>query len=204
MQFDFSQLSSGQAYACLTQTITPRPIAWVLSENLSGNYNLAPFSYFNAVCSEPPLLMLSIGHKNDGTLKDTRRNILEREHFVVHIAHLELLDALNASAASLPFGESEVARLGLSTTEFVGSPLPRLTEARAAFYCTLYQAQELGPQKQALLLGEVRQLYVDDGLVVADPNGRPIIDSAKLDPLARLGGNNYASLGEHYSLPRPD
>jgi flavin reductase (DIM6/NTAB) family NADH-FMN oxidoreductase RutF len=204
MDFDFESLSNGQVYACMTQTLTPRPIAWVLSENADGGYNLAPFSYFNAVCSDPPLIMLSIGHKPDGSAKDTRANILQRKHFVVHIAHVDLLDALNASAAVLPAGESELTRLELPTADFDGSPLPRLAQARVAYACSLYQSQEIGPQRQALILGQVHRVFVDDALIAEDAKGRARIDTERLGPLARLGGEQYAELGNVLSRRRPD
>lgn len=203
MYINFDAISVGEAYACMTQTLTPRPIAWVLSENADGGHNLAPFSYFNAVCSDPPLIMLSIGHKPDGSPKDTRANIQQRRHFVVHIAHPQLIDPLNASSAGLPEGVSELQQLALETVAFDGSPLPRLAAARVAYACELYQMQEIGPQRQALILGRIHSVYVDDDLVEQDAQGRQRIDTGRLDPLARLGGEQYAELGRLLSRPRP-
>lgn len=204
MHFDLDHTPPGQTYALMSQAIVPRPIAWVLSGNDDGGLNLAPFSYFNAVCSNPPLIMVSIGHKPDGSEKDTRANILQRRHFVVHIAHHELLDALNASAATLPARESELQRLGLPTEPLPGFPLPRLQQARIAMACELYQAHELGPSKQALILGRIRQLYASDTVIGEDAKGRPRIDSMSVMPLARLGGPNYATLGEQHRRERPE
>ena len=107
MIIDFAELSPSQAYFTMIQTVIPRPIAWVMSVNEGGNYNLAPFSYFNAVCSDPPLLLISVGKKPDGSFKDTRVNIEQRKEFVVHVAHRGLLDELNDSSATLPYGESD-------------------------------------------------------------------------------------------------
>ena len=86
MYIDFGKMTAQQVYITMTQTIVPRPIAWVLSENPDQSLNLAPYSYFNAVCSDPPLLMISAGVKPDGATKDTRDNIRDRKEFVVHIA----------------------------------------------------------------------------------------------------------------------
>jgi len=85
MLLRLDQFEAAQRYYLMSQTLVPRPVAWVLSENATGSYNLAPFSYFNAICSTPPLIMFSIGKKPDGADKDTRRNIIERKRFTVHI-----------------------------------------------------------------------------------------------------------------------
>ena len=106
MQINLDSLSPARAYHLMIQSIVPRPIAWVLSDNGDTTLNLAPFSYFNAVCSDPPVLMLSIGRKPDGSDKDTARNIVERSQFVVHIPHREMALEVTESSRPLPFGES--------------------------------------------------------------------------------------------------
>jgi flavin reductase (DIM6/NTAB) family NADH-FMN oxidoreductase RutF len=204
MFIDLSTLSPNRVYFTLIQTIIPRPIAWVLSDNGTGaaqRYNLAPFSYFNAVCSDPPLLMVSIGKKPDGSIKDTRRNILERGKFVVHIAHSGQVDAVNASSADLPAGTSELDALGLETVAFGDFPLPRLRDARVAFACERYQVMEVG--EQAIVFGLVRSAYIDDSIAVADAQGRLQIDALGLDPLSRLGGDQYGVLGQVVTRRRP-
>jgi len=183
--------------------VIPRPVAWVLSENAGGDYNLAPFSYFNAICSDPPLIMISVGKKPDGSPKDTRANIAERRDFVVHLAHEELLEPLNRSSATLPAGESEVDLLGLALTPLSGSRLPRLSDARIALACELYRLQEIGPLPQALILGRVKQIYVDDGVCSRDADGRLEVHAEKVAPVARLGGTEYALFGKIRRLPRP-
>lgn len=203
MHIDFSGLSPGQIYFTMIQTLVPRPIAWVLSENAAGDFNLAPFSYFNAVCSDPPLIMLSIGRKPDGDPKDTRVNIEQRGHFVVHIAHRELARAVTESSATLAYGDSEVARLGLATVPFDGSPLPRLADCRVAYACERYEIREIGNARQTLLLGRVNSLYVDDAAVTTDAKGRTKIDATRLDPLGRLGGSEYSTMEGVISIPRP-
>ena len=203
MYFDLAKLSPNQAYFTMTQTIVPRPVAWVLSENASGDFNLAPFSYFNAVCSDPPLVMLSIGRKPDGSPKDTRVNIEQRGHFVIHIAHREQAQPMTESSATLDYGDSEVARLGLQTVPFQGFTLPRLKDCRVAFACERYEIREIGNAKQTLLLGLVRAIYVDDAAVTTDAKGRTKIDAARIDPLGRLGGGEYSTMEGIVNVPRP-
>lgn len=204
MEILFDELSPGQAYNTMVQALVPRPIAWVLSEHEAGNYNLAPFSYFTAISSAPPLLMLSLGRKADGTDKDTLVNIRERQNFVVHIAHRQMLEALNASAATLPAGKSELELSALAVTDFAASRLPRLADCRLAFACHCYQIQEIGEAPQTLIFGQIDALYIDDGLVTTNSAGRQSIDVRALDPIARLGANEYALLGDIIALPRPD
>lgn len=203
MLIDLATLSPNRVYHTLIQSIIPRPIAWVLTANAADghNYNLAPFSYFNAVCSDPPLLMLSIGRKPDGSDKDTRRNIRERKHFVVHLPHAAQAALVNASSAPLPAGASEPEHLGLALTPFGDFPLPRVRDCRAAFACELHQLMEVG--EQAVLFGLVRAVYLDDEVVSGEAQGRLRVDPVKLDPLSRLGGDHYGTLGELLTLPRP-
>lgn len=203
MILELDQLSPSRAYFALIQAVVPRPIAWVLSPNDDGGHNLAPFSYFNLVCSDPPLLMLSIGKKSDGSLKDTRRNILERDAFVVHVPHAGQAPLVSASSSELAANESELARLGLATVPFDGHPVPRLRDCRIAFACERYQVVELGPLPQALILGLIKSVYIDDAIGRQDDKGRVSIDIAALDPLSRLGGDQYAELGDILDIPRP-
>ena len=203
MEIDLDTLSTNQVYHAMIRAVIPRPIAWVLSENAGGNYNLAPFSYFNGVCSDPPLIMISVGKKPDGTPKDTRVNIAERRDFVVHIAHEALLEPLNQSSASLPAGESEVDLLGLPLTPMAGSRLPRLADARIALACELFQLQEIGPSSQALILGRVKRIYIDDSACSRDAEGRLVVDTARSAPVSRLGGTEYATFGKIRRFPRP-
>jgi flavin reductase (DIM6/NTAB) family NADH-FMN oxidoreductase RutF len=203
MDIEFDQLSPKEVYFNLIQTLIPRPIAWVLSENAGGDYNLAPFSYFTAVCSNPPLLLISVGKKLDGTRKDTWVNIASRGDFVVYIAHREMLAALNASSITLPAETSEVKHLDLAVTPFPGSRLPRLKDARVAYGCECYEIQEIGSGPQALILGQVRRVYIDDAICSRSETGRLKVHAERLDPVGRLGGNEYMHFGEIISLERP-
>ena len=202
MNVDFQDLTQGQIYHLMIQTIVPRPIAWVLSDSGGGSWNLAPFSYFNGISSAPPLCMLSIGHKKDGSRKDTWVNIDERQDFVVHISSSEHADSVTASSRSLDHGESEVELGGLQTVPFEGSRLPRLVGPRVAFACRKHRILELGEGPQGVVFGEIHAAWLDDS-IVRQQDGRLRVDAVALDPLARLGGEEYASLGDVFVVKRP-
>ena len=203
MIVDFAELSPSRIYFTMTQTLVPRPIAWILSDNGNGDYNLAPFSYFNGVCSDPPLVMLSIGKKPDKSLKDSRANIIERKQFTIHIAHRELAPLVTESSRVLPFGESEQRRLGLELVPFGDHPVPRLSICRVAYACEFYQLIELGPLPQALILARVKAVYIDDAIAEIGEKNRLTVHADKLDPLGRLGGEHYGTLGGVLRVPLP-
>ena len=203
MILNLTELKSSQVYFQMGQTLLPRPIAWVLSEIETGKYNLAPFSYFNAISSNPPLIMLSVGKKPDGSFKDTRVNIEQRKDFVVHIAHRAMLEPLNQSAATMDASESEVDQLGLETVTFEGSRLPRLKDCRVAYACTCYDIHEIGDTPQSVIYGEITHMYIDDSITSTSDSGRLKIHADKLDPIARLGASEYMSFGDVISLRRP-
>jgi flavin reductase (DIM6/NTAB) family NADH-FMN oxidoreductase RutF len=203
MYIELEGLSPNRIYATMTQAVIPRPIAWVLSDNGDGGYNLAPYSYFNAVSSEPPLVFISLGRKPDGSFKDSRINIEERRHFVVHIVHRDLTEPMVETSRTLPHGESEVDLIGLRLTEFEGFPLPRLEECRIALACELYEIKELGPAPQSLVFGKVRSIFVDDRVASKDAKDRLKIRAEAVDPIGRLGASEYVTFGEILSIPRP-
>lgn len=204
MILDMSDMNKLQAYHTLTQVVVPRPVAWVLSENESSELNLAPYSYFSAVCSDPPVVMISVGPaKPDGSEKDTYRNILSKKKFVIHIAGSDMAHAVTQSSASLDHGVSEVERCGLELDEFEGFSLPRVKGPAIALACSLYQHQDIGNNNQHLIFGEIEKIWLDDSVVSEDEKGRMKIDAAKVDPLSRLGGTEYQTFGEILSVPRP-
>ena len=202
MYLDFSELSPSRVYHSLIQTLVPRPIAWVLSDNGTDSFNLAPFSYFSGVASDPPLIMISVGKKPDGSLKDTRANIIERNEFVVHIAHREMAEQVTASSQTLAAGESEIEKLGLETVAFGDFRLPRLKDCRVAMACERYRVEDI-TSSQAMILGRVTALYIDDAVVTEGADGRRKIHADKIDPISRLGGDDYALMGGIISVPRP-
>ena len=202
MILNFDELDPSLRYSTLTQTIVPRPIAWVLTENSNRSFNLAPFSYFSAVSSEPPLVMISVGKKTDGSLKDTRTNIIERDNFVIHIPHQDLAEAVTESSRPLAQGESEVTAQHLTTVPFDGSPLPRLKDAKIALACEKYRVEDI-TNSQAMILGLVKAVYIDDELITHFKEGKITVDAQKLLPIGRLGGNNYTTLGDIITVERP-
>lgn len=202
MNLDFSNLSGKEIYGAMIQTIVPRPVAWVLSDNGDDTLNLAPFSYFNGVSSKPPTLSLSIGHKRAGVKKDTWRNIEERGRFVVHIAGVDHAQLVSATSEALEFGDSEVTRQQIELTNEEGFNLPRIKDSQIAFDCEKYQIIEIGDAPQGLVIGKINRVYVADAVSEKTEGGFKI-DALALNPLARLGGDDYAQLGETLTIPRP-
>lgn len=202
MLVDCARLSGDQAYFLLIQTVIPRPIAWVLSDN-GGSFNLAPFSFFNAIASEPPVIMLSVGWKDESTRKDTWVNIDERSDFVVHIPSPVHAGDVARSSAALPHGASELDILQVTTEPVEGFRLPRVVGPKIAFFCVKHRILEIGTAPQGLILGEVKAVWMDDS-VAAEKNGRFTVDPRGVDPLTRLGGTGYATLGEILQIKRPD
>lgn len=201
MHIDLSSLTPVQTYATMTQTIVPRPIAWILTENESGSYNLAPYSYFNALSSDPAMAVLSVGMQADGSLKDTRVNLEEREFGVIHIAHREMAATMTATAATLERGVSEVSELALELADMPGSKLARLAACRVAYAAKLVDTKLINKQWLAFL--ELTDVYLDDDIVGEDSKGRLKVLANKLDPIGRLGGGEYVMAGDVVSVVRP-
>jgi len=202
VQLDFSVLSATEIYHCLVQTVLPRPVAWILTRQQNGKHNLAPFSFFAPVCSNPPTMVVSVGNKSANTSKDTFANLQRDQRCVLHIASMEQLQALNSSAATLSDEESEVERLGLDVLDFGEAGVGRVKGSPVAFECRLQQVVELGDGPQHVVFLEIERAWLDDE-VAEQVDGRLKVSAAELNPVARLGGTEYASLGEIFSLPRP-
>ncbi|WCN14284.1 flavin reductase family protein [Marinomonas mediterranea] len=201
MDFNFNELSSNQRYHLMTQTITPRPIAWILTENEDGSFNLAPFSYFAALNSDPALVVVSIGNKSSDTPKDTKKNLLRTKECVLHIPSLEHANAVNESAATLDYHDTELTRSGVTIAPFVDS-LPRISEAKVAMHCSLYDVHQFGDAGFEACYLEIQAVYIDDELVTTDEQ-RTTVSASKLNPLGRLGGSDYATFGGSLTLKRP-
>lgn len=204
MELNFSHYTANQIYHLMTQTVIPRPIAWVLTDSGEQNYNLAPFSYFSAVSSAPPLLMFSVGKKPNGEMKDTVKNIINNKHCVIHIANVDAADLVTQTAATLEHGESEVALNNIQTTEFNGFVLPRVSDCTLAYGCELYEIKELGDVPQTLVFVRVVSLYVADSVISLDSKQRIKIHADKVAPLARLGGGEYAGISAPFAIARPE
>lgn len=202
MNLKLDTLAPTQIYHLMTQTVVPRPIAWALTESAAQEYNLAPFSYFTPVSSNPPLLMLSIGKKPSGEIKDTTRNAHETGKLVIHIASSSSAEVMTATAATLKHNESEVTANNIELVEFEGFSLPRVKQCAVAFGCTLYEVKEVGEVPQSLIFAQIEQVYIAEE-VIDKESDRLEIDALALDPLSRLGGGEYATLSNVFSVTRP-
>jgi flavin reductase (DIM6/NTAB) family NADH-FMN oxidoreductase RutF len=190
VEIDPGTLAAEASYRLLTGIVVPRPVAWVTTQSAAGVINLAPFSAFTFVAPKPPMLAISIGHK-DGTYKDTARNILATEEFVIHIADRPLTEAVHLSSVEHPPEISEVDRLGLAVAPCTRLRVPRLRDVPIAMECRLRHCLEFGDTRSRLLVGEVVMFHCREGLV---QDGK--IDTQRLDPICRLAGPRYATLGE--------
>ena len=194
MQLDPSDLAAEQAYRLITGIVVPRPIAWVSTRSSGGVVNLAPFSAVTFVSPKPPMIAISVGRKA-GIYKDTAHNILSTEEFVVHIADSTLMTAVHESSAEFPSDVSEVEALGLATLDSERVRPPRIARAPVAMECRFRQCIEFGDTRSRLIVGEVLLFHIRDDLL---QNGK--IDTAALDPIARIAGPRYARLGEMFTL----
>ena len=130
MQLDFSTLTPLEAYRWLASTVTPRPIAWVSSLSASGVANLAPFSFFQVISDDPPTLMVNVGSRDDGSLKDTLRNVQATGQLVIHLVGAAQAETMNATSAWLPHGVSEIETVGIPTVSSVRVAPPRIASDR--------------------------------------------------------------------------
>lgn len=188
MEIDPSELAAEQAYKLITGIVVPRPIAWVTTVSPDGVTNLAPFSAFTFLSPKPPLLGISVGRKA-AVYKDTARNILTSEEYVIHIANWALLEALHGSAQEFPADVSEITALGLETCPSVRIKPPRIAAAPVSMECRLRHCIEFGETRSRFIVGEVVRFHVQDSLLVDNK-----IQTAALDPVCRLAGPNYARL----------
>ena len=187
-----SALRGRELYRLLTSIIVPRPIAWVGTRSVQGVDNLAPFSFFMGVSSKPPAVAISVARAGRDRLKHTARNILDTGVFTVSIPSVHHLEEVAGTAAQYPEAVSEfeqcelVARPGSQ----VEAPFPE--QAGVALECRCIHTHDLGTTH--LIVGEVLVFHIHDELVLQE-EGRLLVNSRKLDPLARLGGIDYAGLG---------
>lgn len=202
MILDFEQLSPRDGYAWMTQAIIPRPIAWVSTISADGKPNLAPFSFFQAICSNPPTLMFVPTNNRDGGKKDTLRNIEAVPEFVVNLVPYALAAPMNATAAPLAYGESEFAHAGVEPAPSTKVRPPRVAATPVAFECVLDRVVTIGSGVGAgnVVFGRIVAMHVADSVLSADGK---TIDPVKLDLIARLSGDFYARAGELFTINRP-
>ncbi|MCB5411423.1 flavin reductase family protein [Pseudogemmobacter faecipullorum] len=200
MYFDFSALGEGIAYKLMTACVTPRPIAWVVSQSEAGEINAAPFSFFNLLGDAPPTLVLGLTGKADGTLKHSARNILATRDFVVNLVPAALLDAMNLTAIDAPDGVNELELAGLSPAPSTRIAPPRIAASPVAFECRLAHAVETGPGQYALI-ATILAMHIADSVVLDAARGH--IDAPALDLIARSFGPEYLRPGERLQRERP-
>src|SRR5215475_10144960 len=165
MLFDFAGLSGSEQYKLLVATITPRPIAWVVSQNASGRLNAAPFSFFNAFSGEPPVIGIGVSSHEPGRPKDTRRNISETREFVVNLVSEDTVEAMVVTAIEFEEEVDELAQASMKTLPSVKVKPPRIAISPVAMECELIEVVELGPDN-ALVLGRVLAMHVRDEMVL--------------------------------------
>jgi flavin reductase (DIM6/NTAB) family NADH-FMN oxidoreductase RutF len=194
MEFAASTLDPEAMYKLLTGIVVPRPIAWVTTLSPGGGVNLAPFSAFTFVSNRPPMLGINIGRKA-GVMKDTGSNIHATGEFVVNIPDDSMIEPVHLSAVEHPPEVSEAELLGLDVAPSTTMRTPRLAQAPISMECRLHRAIAFGDTGSEFTVGEILAFHIRDGLCV---NGK--IDTAKLRPICRIGGPNYAKLGEIVSM----
>jgi flavin reductase (DIM6/NTAB) family NADH-FMN oxidoreductase RutF len=201
MTLDVSAATPQAAYALLTRIVTPRPIAWVTTVSPAGVVNLAPFSFFNAFGSNPPVVVFSPTLTRTGAKKDTLRNVEATGQFVVNAVTADLAERANLTSKELPPDESEIELAGLHTVPSLKVTPPRVAESPAALECVLRQIIPIGTGAIAanLVVGEVVAIHVADD--VLGPDGQP--DPRLLKTVARLGADWWCHTADLFELKRP-
>lgn len=198
---DPQKQSERDNYKLLTGSIIPRPVAWVSTLAENGKVNAAPFSYFNIVTADPPMISVSVQRKQ-GIPKDTARNAMREGAFVVHIGDESSIGKLNLTAASLPPDQSEVELAVLTQVPSEAVRVPGIAEAKIRLECILERSIPLGGSEEQpgtdLLIGRVVRFHVEEAVL---DQGRVLAEV--LQPVSRLAGSSYAKLGETFSLDRP-
>ena len=194
--------AAGLAHNPLKAIVTPRPIGWISSRGADGSVNLAPYSYFNAVCDDPAMVMFSAETLAGGQRKDSLRNIEETGEFVVNIVGEAQFDAMNISSGNYPYGENEFIHAGLEMVESQTVAVPRAGGVPAALECRLHDTITLPRNAEdkgyVMVLGQVTGLYVDEAVVV---DGRISYD--KFVPISRLGYRDYGRTTDIFTAMRP-
>ena len=185
-------------YHLMTACVVPRPIAWTSTISAAGITNLAPFSFFGGVSSDPWTVMLSVGRRRDGTHKDTARNLLDSGEAVIHISTRENEVAMVASSAGLAPDQSEIDHLDLPTVASVDVAPPRIEGAAIALECQRVHHQEVGRTPVDLFLLEVVRVHLREDLLVDD-----LPDATQLAAVGRLGGTRYCTTDDTYEIDRP-
>jgi flavin reductase (DIM6/NTAB) family NADH-FMN oxidoreductase RutF len=202
-----SDLPYNEFYRILISSVGPRPIAWVSTVSPSGQANLAPFSFFNAICGKPPLLafapglrMKTEGESTRGETKDTLRNVRETGEFVVNAVTYDVAEAMNLTSGEYgpEVNEFELARLTLRPSQVVKPP--QVAESPVSFECKVYQILDFSspPHGGSLVIGEIVFIHLDEKLL---KDGR--LDPNALDLVGRMGGMQYSRTTQRFEMVRP-
>jgi flavin reductase (DIM6/NTAB) family NADH-FMN oxidoreductase RutF len=203
MIFDFADLSRRDRHKLLISTIVPRPIAWISTLNEDGSVNVGPYSFFNIVCEQPPLVSVGVGsgERGEGDLKDTGQNIRRTGEFVVNLVGFEQAPKMVTTAVNFAPGVSEAHKARLDLAASMKITTPRLAESPVSLECRLHRTVDLA-ERQVLVLGEVVALHIGDDAVL--DAGRCYIDTPKLDLIARMHGNGwYTRTTDWFQMPTP-
>lgn len=202
MEISPDALPHQSIYKILIGSVVPRPIGWISTVNASGQPNLAPFSFFNAVCSSPPtVLFCPLVRSTDGNTKDTLNNVKATGEFVVNIVGEELVSAMIATSVEIAPDVNEFELAGLATAPSVAVTPPRVAESRIHFECKVSQIVEIGnqPGGGSVVFGEIVHLHVDERVLL----GEDKINLAALKPIGRLAGNAYTRVTDIFETERP-
>lgn len=199
--FDFAAMPAADRYRLLASTITPRPVAWVVTCSPDGAVNAAPYSFFNLFGADRPVVALGVLAR-PGRPKDTAANIRATGEFVINLVPFELAEAMNLTCVDAPPEVDETALAGLSTTPSLAIRPPRIAASPVAFECRLSHLLETGPG-QLLVVGEVLHAHYARQVLTGDPE-RPRIDHAALDLVGRMhGASAYTRTRDIFDLHRP-
>jgi flavin reductase (DIM6/NTAB) family NADH-FMN oxidoreductase RutF len=202
MLFDFSTISLTDQYKLLVSTVVPRPIAWVVTLDQDGRLNAAPYSFFNVLSSNPPVVCIGIGGRKPGDIKDTGNNIRTTGQFVVNLVSAATAEAMNITAIDFGPEVNEIAEAGLTTLPSHHVKPPRIAESPVALECERLQIVELNSDR-AIVMGRVLAIHVRDDAVL-DPE-RCYIDTPALDLIGRLHGAGwYTKTTERFEMKRID
>jgi len=193
-----SNLDPRAAYRLLISVVVPRPIGWTSTIGVDGSLNLAPFSFFNAVSNFPLTVMISVGQRR-GKPKDTLRNAQETGEFVINIVNEDLAVAMNETSGEWAYEVNEFDRAGVTPAPAIDVKPPRVAEAPIALECKVTQIVPVLDTTYTLILGRVLRIHIRSD--VLRPNG--LVDAALLKPVARLSGDEYATLGHVFEMKRP-
>ncbi len=200
MQFDTQTTDPSVLYKLLTGTVIPRPIGWISTIDEQGINNLAPFSYFNMVSSDPPCVMFST-RKDDNKNKDTLNNVLQNGQFVVNLVTLDVVEEMNATSEAVPADVDEFELTNLTPIDSLFVKPKRVKESLVHFECEMIHHYFMDNQDgggACIVIGKIKTIHIDDSILME--NNR--INLAVYKPVARLAGSNYSTLGELFSVKR--